>query len=56
MKYKKIDSCDIGQKILSISYVDWKKFGFSKGDFALHENRMPSQINRLLSTLMFWKG
>jgi CRISPR-associated protein Cas1 len=27
----RIDSYDIRQKILSISYVDWKKLGFSKG-------------------------
>jgi hypothetical protein len=26
-----IDSYDIRQKILNISYVDWKKLGFSKG-------------------------
>ena len=28
---ERIDSYDIRQKILSISYVDWKKLGFSKG-------------------------
>ena len=28
---EKIDSYDIRQKILNISYVDWKKLGFSKG-------------------------
>jgi CRISPR-associated protein Cas1 len=28
---KRHDSSDIRQKILSISYSDWKKLGFSKG-------------------------
>ncbi|MFZ2497878.1 CRISPR-associated protein Cas1 [Methanosarcina sp.] len=28
---KRVDSHEIRQKILSISYVDWKKLGFSKG-------------------------
>lgn len=28
---ERIDSYDIRQKILNISYVDWKKLGFSKG-------------------------
>ena len=28
---ERIDSYDIRQKILDISYVDWKKLGFSKG-------------------------
>jgi CRISPR-associated protein Cas1 len=28
---ERIDSQEIRQKILSISYVDWKKLGFSKG-------------------------
>lgn len=27
----RIDSYDIRQKILNISYIDWKKLGFSKG-------------------------
>jgi CRISPR-associated protein Cas1 len=31
---ERIDSYDIRQRILNISYVDWKKLGFSKG--ALH--------------------
>lgn len=30
-KIERIDSQEIRQKILSISYVDWKKLGFSKG-------------------------
>ena len=28
---ERIDSYDIRHKILNISYVDWKKLGFSKG-------------------------
>ena len=28
---ERIDSQEIRQKILNISYVDWKKLGFSKG-------------------------
>ena len=28
---ERIDSYDVRQKILNISYVDWKKLGFSKG-------------------------
>ena len=28
---ERIDSYDMRQKILNISYVDWKKLGFSKG-------------------------
>lgn len=28
---QRVDSHEIRQKILSISYVDWKKLGFSKG-------------------------
>ena len=28
---KRQDTSDIRQKILSISYTDWKKLGFSKG-------------------------
>jgi CRISP-associated protein Cas1 len=27
----RVDTHEIRQKILSISYVDWKKLGFSKG-------------------------
>ncbi|MDK2831229.1 MAG: CRISP-associated protein Cas1 [Methanolobus sp.] len=36
---KRQDSSDIRKKILSISYSDWKKLGFSKGNVALHEDK-----------------
>jgi CRISPR-associated protein Cas1 len=33
------DSDDIRQKILSISYSEWKKMGFSKGNIALYKEK-----------------
>jgi CRISP-associated protein Cas1 len=38
---KRIDSHEIRQKILNISYVDWKKLGFSKG--TLHYMKQNAQ-------------
>ncbi|WP_135609406.1 CRISPR-associated endonuclease Cas1 [Methanococcoides sp. AM1] len=41
---KRQDSSDIRQKILSISYSDWKKLGFSKG--TLHYMKKNAEANK----------
>ena len=44
---EKIDSYDIRQKILNISYFDWKKLGFSKG--TLHYMKQNAKSDKLFS-------
>lgn len=58
---QRVDSHAIGQKILNISYSDWKMLGFSKG--TLHymkqnaKSDKPFTLKSLsLSTAMFWSG
>jgi len=47
---QRVDSPEIRQKILNISYVDWKKLEFSKG--TLHY-KTPNQISLSPLTAMF---
>ena len=58
---QRVDSHEIKQKILSISYVDWKKLGFSKG--TLHYMRQnaksdkPSSLNaQVLERVSKWEA
>jgi CRISPR-associated protein Cas1 len=44
---KRIDSYNIRQKILNISYVDWKKLGFSKG--TLHYMKQNAKLDKLFT-------
>ena len=43
----RVDTVDIRKKILSISYSDWKKLGFSKG--ALHYMKQNAQADKPFS-------
>jgi CRISPR-associated protein Cas1 len=58
---ERIDSQEIRQKILNISYVDWKKLGFSKG--TLHymkqnaKSDKPFTLNsHVLERVNKWEG
>ncbi len=58
---QRVDSLDIRQKILEISYSDWKKLGFSKG--TLHymkqdaKSDKPFSLNsHVLERVKAWKN
>jgi CRISPR-associated protein Cas1 len=51
---KRVNSHEIRQKILSISYAAWKKLGFSKG--TLHYVKQNAKINKPFTlTAMYWR-